>query len=320
MSEYSPLFVCASFSPIAGLPQQNSARVHRLRPVTPFAMRESVQRQLARRGFKKVEPVFDELTKISYHIHESSSPGNPGGWRGQRLLLHLKHDVQGNMFFQVYDSNDGLVLGHCSRDHLAGVMVSWDEALLCLDGDSLKSQLESAKRYPEVYVLMCVDLFSTQFAQTAVGQQYMTSQQRADLLCPFSEDLLMQQRIDTELLHRPLGSFGRHFFDKDDHSRKIIRFTDDLIETVKSRAVSSINAAPISTSVQGPLSKIVRARTPSTAPPAVPTVAQFTADMGEVELAQVMANWMRFETLNEFPQYGELYDLVYFFDQGQVWT
>ena len=166
---------------------------------------------------KKVEPVFDELTKISYQIVESSSPGHHGGLtltRGKRLLLRLKHDVQGDMSFQVSDSNDGLSLGHCSRDHLASVMVNWDEALLCLDGDSLKSQLESAKRYPEVYVLMCVDLFSTQFAQTAVGQQYMTSQQRADLLCPFSEDLLMQQRIDTELLHRPLGSFGRHFFDK----------------------------------------------------------------------------------------------------------
>ena len=156
---------------------------------------------------------------------------------------------------------------------------------------------------PEVYVLICVDLLTKpEFAQT-VGQQYKTRQQRADLFCPFK---------DSEVLIRPE--------DSDLNSRKIIRFTDSLSETVKSRAVSSIIAAPISTSVQGPLREIVRARTPSTAPPAVPTVAQFTADMGEVELTQVMANWMRFETLNEFPQYGELYDLVYFFDQGQVWT
>ena len=297
MSEYSPLFVCASFSPIAGLPQQNSARVHRLRPVTPFAMRK----RLAVRGGKKVEPVFDELTKISYQIVESSSPGHRGGRPGKRLLLRLKHDVQGDMSFQVSDSNDGLFLGHCSRDHLASVMVNWDEALLCLDGDSLKSQLESAKRYPEVYVLMCVDLFSTQFAQTAVGQQYKTSQQRADLLCPFSEE-------PTSLLP------------EDDHSRKINRFTDLLNESVKSRAVSSINAAPISTSVQGPLSEIVRARTPSTAPPTVPTIAQYTADMGEVQLTEVMTNWMQFETLDELPQYDELYDHVSSYDQGQVWT
>ena len=112
MSEYSPLFVCASFSPIAGLPQQNSARVHRLRPVTPFAMRK----RLAVMSGKKVEPVFDELTKISYQIVESSSPGHHGGLtltRGKRLLLRLKHDVQGDMSFQVSDSNDGLSLGHC---------------------------------------------------------------------------------------------------------------------------------------------------------------------------------------------------------------
>ena len=84
-----------------------------------------------------------------------------------------------------------------------------------------------------------------------------------------------------------------------------------LIESVKSRAVSSINAAPISTSVQGPLSEIVRARTPSTAP-TVPTIAQYTADMGEVQLTEVMTNWMRFETVDELPQYDELYDRVYF--------
>ena len=240
---------------------------------------------------------------MRYEIVESSSPGLRGGRPGKRLLLRLQHDVQGNMYFCVSDSNDGLFICACSKDHLDSVMVNWDEALLCLDGDLMKSQLEPAKRYPEVYVLMCVDLFSTQFAQTAVGQQYKTRQQRADLLCPFK---------DSEVLIRPE--------DSDLNSRKIIRFTDSLNESVKSRAVSSINAAPISTSVQGPLSEIVRARTPSTAPPAVPTVAQYTADMGEVQLTQVMTNWMQFETLDELPQYDELYDHVSSYDQAQVWT
>ena len=288
MSEYSPLFVCASFSPIAGLPQQNSARVHRLRPVTPFAMRK----RLAVMSGKKVEPVFDELTKISYQIVESSSPGHHGGLtltRGKRLLLRLKHDVQGDMSFQVSDSNDGLSLGHCSRDHLASVMVNWDEALLCLDGDSLKSQLESAKRYPEVYVLMCVDLFSTQFAQTAVGQQYKTSQQRADLICPFSEAL-------TSL--RP----------EDDHRRKIIRFTAALNDSVMRRALSIIIAAPFPTSVHGPLREKVRAYIRETTP-TVTTIAQYTADMGEVELTQVITNWLQLGTLDQLTQYGDLCEL-----------
>ena len=242
------------------------------------------------RGGKKVEPVWVQKEVLTYEIVESSSPGHRGGRPGKRLLLRLQHDVQGNMFFVVSDSNDGLFYAR-SRDHLDSVMANWDEALLCLDGDLMKSQLEPAERYPEVYVLMCVDLFSTQFAQTAVGQQYKTRQQRADLLCPFSEVL-------TSL--RP----------EDDHSRKIIRFTDLLNDSVKSRAVSSINAAPISTSVQGPLSEIVRARTPSTAPPTVATVAQYTADMGEVELTQVMANWLQFETLDELPQYDDLCEHV----------
>ena len=219
MFEYSPLFVCASFSPITGLPQQNSARVHRLRPVTPFAMHN---RRV--RGDKKVEPVWVQKEVMRYEIVESSSPGHRGGRPGKRLLLRLQHDVQGNMNFVVSDSHDGLFYAR-SRDHLDSVMANWDEALICADGNLMKSQLEPAERYPEVYVLICVDLLSTKFAQTAVGQQYKTRQQRADLLCPFSE-------APTSL--RP----------EDDHSRKIIRFTDSLNDSVMRRAVSSIIAAP----------------------------------------------------------------------------
>ena len=236
-------------------------------------------------------PKWVEKEVLRYEIVESSSPGNRGGRPGKRLQLYLQHPVQGNMNpFVVSDSRNGLFHA-CSRDHLDGVMVKWDEALLYLDDNLMKSQLEPAKRYPEVYVLICVDLFSTQFAQTPVGQQYKTSQQRADLLCPFSEEPISL---------RP----------EDDHSRKIIRFTVWLNDSVKSRAVSSINAAPISTSVQGPLSEIVRARTPSTAPPAVATVAEFTAELNEVKLTEVMTNWMQFETRDELLQYDELYDHV----------
>ena len=192
------------------------------------------------------------------------------------------------MFFVVSDSRDELFYAR-SRDHLDSAMVKWDEALICLDGNLMKSQLEPAKRYPEVYVLMCVDLL-TKFAQTAVGQQYKTSQQRADLLCPFSE-----APISLRL--------------EDDHSRKITRFTDLLNDSVMRRALSIIIAAPSTTSVRGSLSEKVRARIQATAP-AVTTIAQYTADMGEVELTQVMTNWLQIETLDQLPQYDELCEHV----------
>ena len=195
--------------------------------------------------------------------------------------------------FVVSDSQDGL-FHTCSRDHLDSVMTDWDVALIFADEPLMKSLLERAKRYPEVYVLICVDLLTKpEFAQT-VGQQYKTRQQRADLFCPFK---------DSEVLIRPE--------DSDLNSPRIIRFTDALNESVMRRAVSIINEAPSNTPVHGPLKeKVARAHIRETAPHAVPTIAQYTADMGEVELTQVMANWMRFETLDQLTQYDELCERV----------
>ena len=62
----------------------------------------------------------------------------------------------------------------------------------------------------------------------------------------------------------------------------------------------------------------MRAHIQATAPPAVPTIAQYTADMGEVELTQVMTNWLQFETLDELPQYDELCEHVEGIDQAEV--
>ena len=133
------------------------------------------------RGDKKVERNWVQKEVMRYDIVELSVPGN-----GKRLQLHLQHDVQGNMNFVVSDSRDGLFYAR-SRDHLDSAMIKWDEALICADEELMKSLLETAKRYPEVYVLICVDLL-TQFKE--MGQQYKTSQQRAELPCPFSEALI----------------------------------------------------------------------------------------------------------------------------------
>ena len=110
------------------------------------------------------KPKWVQKEALRYEITESST--SVRGRPGKRLWLRLQHDVQGNInAFVVYDSNNGL-FNACSKDHLDGVMSNWDEALLCLDGGLMKSQLGHAVRYPEVYVLMCIDLFS----KTAVGQ------------------------------------------------------------------------------------------------------------------------------------------------------
>ena len=155
--------------------------------------------------------------------------------------------------FVVSDSNDCLLYAR-SRDHLDSVMTDWDVALIFADEPLMKSLLERAKRYPEVYVLICVDLLTKpEFAQT-VGQQYKTRQQRADLFCPFK---------DSEVLIRPE--------DSDLNSSRIIRFTDALNESVMRRAVSIINEAPSNTPVHGPLKeKVARAHIRETAPPADP--------------------------------------------------
>ena len=235
------------------------------------------------------KPNWVKKEVLCYEIVESSSQGHRGGRPGKRLHLYLQHPAQGNMNpFVVSDSPNGLFHA-CSRDHLDGIMVKWDEAIICLDENLMKSQLEPAGRYPEVYVLICVDLFSTQFAQTAVGQQYKTSQQRADLICPFSEAL-------TSL--RP----------EDDHRRKIIRFTAALNDSVMRRALSIIIAAPFPTSVHRPLREKVRAYIRETTP-TVTTIAQYTADMGEVELTQVITNWLQLGTLDQLTQYGDLCEL-----------
>ena len=66
---------------------------------------------------------------------------------------------------------------------------------------------------------------------------------------------------------------------------------EGLNDSVMSRAVSIIIEAPFTTSVHGPLREKVRARIQAMAP-AVTTIAQYTADMGEVELTQVLISFL----------------------------
>ena len=233
-----------------------------------------------------------------YAIMEGSTQGMQNGRSKLLSLLRLyldEHPLHGSMNFQVSHSRDQLFCSR-SKDHLKSTMDTWYEAFVCFDENLMKSLIKpdqegglpKAARYPEVYVLICCDLLA-KFAPA----QYQTSQKRADLLCP------VKAEVHSEML--------------------ISRFTEQLNDSVRSRAVSITKGAPSNTPVHGPLKEYVQQRIQTTAP-AVTTLAQYSVALGEVELTQVMANWMRFETLNEFPQYGELYDLVYFFDQGQVWT
>jgi len=246
------------------------------------------------RGSVKVERNWVDGEVMRYESVESSYVYYDRGSKrnGRRLHLYLERPDQGNMNFCVYDSRHGLFpLLRSSKDHLDSIMVDWDQAIICADENSLEDQLTPAKRYPEVYVLICVDLL-TRFAQTPVGQKYKTSQQRADLLCPFPES--------EELMHDD---------DRSQRSQRIIRFTDSLYQSVMHLAVSSIIAAPRSTAVNGPLREKVQARIRITAP-AVTTLEHYSDDLNEVGLTQVMTNWMTFETLDESQHYDELCEHV----------
>ena len=184
------------------------------------------------------------------------------------------------MHLFVSDSREQLAVGLCSRgkDHLKGIVDVWDTALSCADEGKMQGLLKKegtalpeVARYPEVYVLICCDLIA-KFAPA----QYQTSQQRANLMCPLDVDV---------------------------HSEVFVRRYENLNDSVLSQAVSIIIEAPVKTQVCGPYKEHVRRRIQTTTP-AVTTPEEYTVGLGEVELTQVMKQWMNFETLGEMPQSG----------------
>jgi hypothetical protein len=85
------------------------------------------------------------------------------------------------------------------------------------------------------------------------------------------------------------------------HSEMFVnRIYETLNETVRSRALSIIMDEPSKTPVYGPLEGYVR-RCIQTTTPEVTTPAEYSVDLGQVELTQVMKQWMNFENIDELP-------------------
>ena len=80
---------------------------------------------------------------MHYAIMEDSERGMKDG--RSRLLsllrLYLKHLLHGSMNFQVSNSRDELFYSR-SKDHLKGIMDTWDWAFICADENLMKGLIE----------------------------------------------------------------------------------------------------------------------------------------------------------------------------------